>query len=65
MGSQAITAAIGGPHRMETPPIVVDLINGVILRVGQDPGARAKYEELAAAQREAATSVGSSEPQSR
>lgn len=46
---------------METPPIVVDLVNGVILRFGQDPNAREKYEEMAAAQREAATSAGPSQ----
>lgn len=35
---------------METPPIVVDLINGQFLRVGQDPNAREKLEQMLAAQ---------------
>jgi hypothetical protein len=40
---------------METPPIVVDLINGAILRVGQDANARERYEQFLATQREAVT----------
>jgi hypothetical protein len=43
---------------METPPIVVDLINKTILRVGQDDKAQEKYEQIVAAQREAVTTAG-------
>ncbi len=47
---------------METPPIVVDLINTVILRVGQDANAQEKYNQIVAAQKSAITAAGP-EPQ--
>ncbi|MGO9898835.1 MAG: hypothetical protein ACLP0J_03875 [Solirubrobacteraceae bacterium] len=43
---------------METPPVVVDLINKVILRVGQDEDAREKYSQIVAAQQSAVTAAG-------
>jgi hypothetical protein len=48
---------------METAPVVVDLINKVILRVGQDEQAREKYAEIVAAQHAAITAAGPSEQQ--
>ena len=48
---------------METPPIVVDLINKVILRPGQDEKAQEMYEQIMAAQRAAITTAGPSERQ--
>jgi hypothetical protein len=60
---QAIWAHEAKEQPMETPPIVVDLINGVILSADQDEKAREKYEQIVAAQRQAVTTAGRSQSQ--
>lgn len=48
---------------MTTPPIIVDLINKVILRVGEDTNAQEKYAEIVAAQQRSVTTAGGSTKQ--
>jgi len=42
---------------MQTPPVIFDLVNKVVLQVGRDPDADRRYAELSAAQSHVVTAA--------